>query len=1058
MEVIMLQRTTRMASYLVTFAILITTLLAPTDIPARAAATTTVPKVAPTAAAQAADGPLTITLTQQVPKIDGLCTDYTDTVAQSFDDGGGAQGTVFIKHDGTNLYVCMQAKPGTFKDRFGSLYLDPQGDGAGYEFAKADDYSLRVNIPGTTRQSLHGTGVANGYVADASVDTFWNGAATTNAERDSAEWSVSLGRFRLGLCGRVFGIAAYHHWFSAIDDDYGWPSNRFFDQPGTWQLAKLQGVQPCAPPGQSSRIAYVYRGNTADASSFYNLLVSVGYTVDLIPLGSVMTTNFGSVASGAVYKLIIIANDTGELDQWGSVPPPAGISDDQVARIKAAATPIIGLGEGGYAFFGKLHRFIGWPNGWHGPERQVNKAAGSPANYYTGVISNPVDMYTTPVNTVGIYLNPAPLPADVVPVGLENPTQDHASLIQQGCGLLWGFGGNPNVMTSNGKSVFLNAVAYLNQNVQCQPEPPPPINCLVTKSANPANGTAVVPGQVIQYTITYTNCQQIPVKLIDTIPQGTLFVPGSASDGLAPGADGSLVWPIPASPAAGSSGTKTFRVLVSDTQCQGQRLVSNRAGLLIPGQLPVTSNVITHPVTCPPITLPNTDPPYAEHEVEITPYPLVTGVQSTFSVRLTNSSATPQAVKVSFQLSADRFGIGLNFNNTIDTKLVTIPAGGNVIVQTFFTPVSSGHYCLQVKIEDNSATPKYQPIYTQRNLDVNESLAPGVKDDLPFKVANPLTVTANINLTVVNTCPGWVATVSPTVLTAVGPNSADVRTATLSVTPPTPATLGSGCHIDVQGWIGNKLIGGIRKLDVPPVHLPSNVDPPWLESEIRLAPYPLIPGQPAQICVTLQNPTATPRTVTLEYAVAGFGAGTSFTTVGTQVVTLPPFSNGQYCIAWTPSGIGGAQAQHTCVKITLKQPGYKDLTSQRNFDSRAGWAGQLDQIDIPFQVRNPDLVSHTLELSPTIYGIDPFWKIKLLTDPGDPPPNFLAPGQTVNLHARLVPAVAGAASFALAQAPSSYRIGNVSRVDIAALLDGEQLGGITFELTNPAIRLPVIRY
>ncbi|MFL5801298.1 MAG: hypothetical protein ACJ8CR_06110 [Roseiflexaceae bacterium] len=1053
----MLPRTTRMATYLSTFAILLAALLAPLGAPASATAVSTAPEVAAAAPALASDGPLTIPLSQQAPKIDGKCTEYADAVTQTFDDGGGAQGTVFLKHNGTNLYVCMRGKPGTFKERFGSLYLDPQGDGAGYQFAKPDDYALRINIPGTTKKSYHGTGVANGYVLDPSLDTSWVGAAPPDPASEVVEWSVSLSGFKLGLCGRVFGVATYHHWFSAVGDDYGWPSNQFFDQPGTWQLATLQGVQPCVPPGQQrGKIAYIFRGNTADAASYYNLLVGAGYTVDLIPLGSVMTTVFVNASSGPVYQLIIIADDTGDLDHWGSAPPPPGISDDQVARIKAAATPIIGLGEGGYAFFGKLHQFIGWPNGWHGPEQQVNKAAGAPADYYTGVISNPVDIYTTPGNAVGIYLNPAPLPSDVVPIGLENPTKDHASIIQQGCRLLWGFSDNPNAMATDGRTVFLNAVAYLIQNVQCQPEPPPPPLCTVTKSADPASGTTVAPGQVIRYTITYINCQQIPVKLVDKIPPDTLYVPGSASDGIVPGADGSLVWPIPASPALGSSGTKTFKVLVADTACRNERRIVNQAMLLIPGGAPVLSNIVTHLVRCPPIILPNNDPPYAEQDVQIDPYPLFTGVQSKFSVKLTNSSATPQAVKVSFQLSSDRFGIGLNFNNTIDTKLVTIPAGGNVIVETHFTPISSGHYCLQIKIEDNSATPKYLPIYTQRNLDVNESLKPGVKDDLPFKVANPLTTTANINLVVVNTCPGWTATVSPAVLTAVGPNSADVRNATLSVTPPNPATLGSGCHIDVQGWIGDKLIGGIRKLDVPPVHLPPNVNPPWLESEIKLIPYPLVPGQPTQICVTVQNPTATPHTVTIVYEVAGFGVGTGFTTVGTQVVTLPPFSNGTYCITWTPTGTA-SQAQHTCVRITLKQPGYQDMHSQRNFDSGQGWAHQLDRIDVPFQVRNPDLVSHTLQLSPTIYGIDPFWKIKFLTDPGDPPPNVLQPGQTVNLHLRLVPAVAKAANIAPAQAPGNYRFGDVSRVDVAALLDGEQLGGITFELIPPNVWLPLIR-
>ena len=46
----------------------------------------------------------------------------------------------------------------------------------------------------------------------------------------------------------------------------------------------------------------------------------------------------------------------------------------------------------------------------------------------------------------------------------------------------------------------------------------------------------------------------------------------------------------------------------------------------------------------------------------------------------------------------------------------------------------------------------------------------------------------------------------------------DIRDATLHVIPPNPAILGTGCHIDVQGWIGDQpghasprpLVGGRR--------------------------------------------------------------------------------------------------------------------------------------------------------------------------------------------------------------------------------------------------------
>src|SRR6266545_641920 len=160
-EVSMLHRTARIAACLSVFVLLLTTLLARPEAPASAAGVEMAP------AAPQAGGSLSIPFSQVLPQLDGDCGDYAGAAVQSFADGGGHTGTVFLKHDSTNLYVCMKASPGTFKDRFGSLYLDPQGDGANYEFAQKDDYALHVNIPGTTKSSFNGTGVANGYVPNA---------------------------------------------------------------------------------------------------------------------------------------------------------------------------------------------------------------------------------------------------------------------------------------------------------------------------------------------------------------------------------------------------------------------------------------------------------------------------------------------------------------------------------------------------------------------------------------------------------------------------------------------------------------------------------------------------------------------------------------------------------------------------------------------------------------------------------------------------------------------------------------------------------------------------
>ncbi|GAC1358308.1 MAG: hypothetical protein NVSMB42_17440 [Herpetosiphon sp.] len=789
---------------------------------------------------------------------------------------------------------------------------------------------------------------------------------------------------------------------------------------------------PCG--AVQGRIAYVYRGNGADASSFRDLLVARGYTVTLVPLAAVLGTDF------SLFDLIVIADDTGSLSNWGTDPL-------QVDRIRNAVRPILGLGEGGYAFFGKLMLYIGWGNGWHGPQHDVVRAPTAPATYYNTVTGDPAPVYTQPVNTVGIYLGKK-VPADVVPLGLENPTTDHASLIAQaqGCDQLWGFSGNPLVMTANGKNLFINAVEFSRQSKCGKPVPTPDQCAKVVKTATPPDGTPVRPGDVILYTLTYVfsadaACGNREAQLSDTLPLDTIFVPHSASDDIVPTVDRTLSWPV--GPSTVQS-TKSFKVLVSETQCRNQRRVVNRAGLLIPGRAPVISNVVTHPVVCQDVTLDNPNsPPYSESEIAIHPYPLITGTPSEISVRVKNDSSSDQDLTVAFGTSPDRFGIGLNFS-AFSTRVVHVPAHGNVIVTTTFTPTSSGHYCIQVVVSGGTIR---TPLVTARNIDVTEDLRPGVQDTLTFKVRNPTSSTANMELVVVNTCPGWSAIAEPAILLSMAPG--EIRDAALKVTPPDPVTLGTGCHIDVQGFIGDQLIGGIRKLDVPPVHLPENVDPPWLEPEISVTPNPPVVGQPANLCVALQNPIGVARSVTVDFSVADFGAGLPFTVVGTQSFTLPSNSNAPYCITWTPAPGG---TLHRCVLVTLHQAGQRDERSQRNLNLVRPRRAIVD-ISVEFRVGNPDGVPHKLHLDPVVWGIDPIWVPRFMPDP---PPEIKA-DEVLVFTMQLVRRAGVAPDNVGLTAPDTF--GDVSRVDVGVDLDDVRIGGFSAQIGPPLLRdvlLPAI--
>jgi hypothetical protein len=991
--------------------------------------------------------PLVITPTQ----IDGSC--YTDlaaggewagALAVEFQDYGGATGstvtrTVYLKHDDTNLYVCMVGAVGIDERRFASVYLDSLD--TRQALAGPTDYALRVKILGSALSSGKGDGAGDYTPLSLSG---WTAVATggPGANNEVAEYSIGL-PLTGGACGQPFGLAVYHQIMTGLNSDFGWPSNKFFNSPQTWMEVQLEGLSSCA--GKSD-IAYVYKYDTAKANDFKNLLTSVGYGVDLIPLSAVTATNF------TTYTEIIVADDTGSLDTWG-----AGLS--QVSPITSSSIPVLGLGEGGYAFFGQTGSPIGWPHGWHGPAQFVDNPVPAPVPYYfnpfdlSGLLGSPIKLYQALNNEVGIYVPGAP-PVGVTVLGWELPSSpqgshDHAPLISDSCQQLWGFSESPTRMTPEGQRLFLNAVKYGYTDLvrTCKQPPPPPVDCVtLVKTAEPPSGTTVTPGTAITYTLNYTvsnstQCSIVRSELIDQVPNFSLFVPGSATDAISPTFANTLIWDLIPPLKPGETGSKSFTVSVLDTGCREQLPIRNIAKLQT--NLGVfVSNPTTHPVKCPPVVPPNNNPPYAESEIQVYPYPLVTGSPTHLSVRVFNTSSASQTVTVTFMTSPNRFGIGIPFGSLPvpgNPRVLTIGGSGYAEVVLNWVPISSGHYCVMVKIESAG----YPPIYTYRNLDVTEDLRPGVTDILTFSVANPHAVTETIKLVAINTCPGWTAVVTPSSIIAEPFNN---YTSTLRVTPPDPAVLGTGCHIDVQGWIGNELIGGIRKVDVPPIHL-QHSDPSWLEQEISTIPTPPISGTVNLACVQLQNPLGFTSTVTVTFSEAVFGAGIPFTPFTTQVFTLPPHSLQKYCVNWTPIA---SASMHRCLLVTLQQPGWQDQTSQRNVDLvRRQRIFNPSGVHIPFSIGNPFPFTSKLNLNGILIGLNQ-WKPHFIPDP---PPD-LAPGQTMEFMLELVPAVQQNGPNVETDPSIS---GDVVRVDVSLSLNDQPYSGFSVDFAPPLnMYLPVI--
>lgn len=194
----------------------------------------------------ASGGPIEIPYSQTTVNVDGLCDadEYGGANRLFYNYApGGPQGVIRMQHDGNNLYVCVQGIAGTYDDRFFRVYID--SDNGKEPYAERDDYAFQADVLSAANSSYVGTGVPDGYVPFPFVG--WLAATdVVSGQAESAEFSIPA-EMLTRHCGQRFGIAVYHHWLTAVGDDYGWPSNMYFDQPHTWAEALLQNPG-CATP------------------------------------------------------------------------------------------------------------------------------------------------------------------------------------------------------------------------------------------------------------------------------------------------------------------------------------------------------------------------------------------------------------------------------------------------------------------------------------------------------------------------------------------------------------------------------------------------------------------------------------------------------------------------------------------------------------------------------------------------------------------------------------------------------------------------------------------
>lgn len=198
------------------------------------------------------------------------------------------------------------------------------------------------------------------------------------------------------------------------------------------------------------RAAYIWKTDLDARLAFENLISRAGMLVDSVHMADVAKTSFFP------YDVIVIGPDTGYLSSWGT--------PDAVSAVVNSQRGVLGLGEGGYAFFGQLKLQIGYPQGAHGSGTAISWLNSSDQiwnqPYVIPLLKEPLVLYRTINPRVDIYVGDQPTGVEVF--GLNDVSSTYANLLMENrIYMLWGFNGNPDIMTETGKKLFTNTLYRL---------------------------------------------------------------------------------------------------------------------------------------------------------------------------------------------------------------------------------------------------------------------------------------------------------------------------------------------------------------------------------------------------------------------------------------------------------------------------------------------------------------------------------------------------------------------------------------------------------------------
>ena len=149
------------------------------------------------------------------------------------------------------------------------------------------------------------------------------------------------------------------------------------------------------------------------------------------------------------------------------------------------------------------------------------------------------------------------------------------------------------------------------------------------------------------------------------------------------------------------------------------------------------------------------------------------------------------------------------------------------------------------------------------------------------------------------------------------------------------------------------------------------------------------------------------------------------------------------------------------MQVVLKQAGYLDQRSQRNFNL-VKLPGTITDARTRFKIHNPFGIDATLKLDTVVHGINPFWQPELKVVQGDgsvvnPPTNIKA-GETLEVLIGLRPV--GRLVRATEPGRDQFRYGDAALVDVGVSLNDAPIGGVSVEFDPAAaantVYLPLV--